>query len=179
MNPPKTTETLRLRLRQPIMDDAAAIFERYATDPDVTKYLAWRPHENLEVTKNFLNWCFSVWEKGSNFPYVITLKEDNQHQPIGTIEIRINRHRAEVGYALAKAYWGQGYMTETAQAVLDWILKQNEIFRVSAYCDVENIASARVLEKVEMQREGILRRWGIHPNISREPRDVYVYSKVK
>jgi hypothetical protein len=53
------------------------------------------------------------------------------------------------------------------------------IFRVWALCDVDNLASARVMEKVGMQREGILRRWILHPNLSDEPRDVYCYSVVK
>lgn len=78
-----------------------------------------------------------------------------------------------------KKYWGQGYMSEAARAMVDWALSQDEIFRVSATCDISNIASARVMEKAGMQREGILRRHTIHPHLSPEPRDVYIYAKVK
>ena len=177
MNPPESIETLRLRLRKPVMEDASLIFERYAKDPDVTRYLTWRPHESVERTESFLKRCLSVWEDGSGFPYVIALKEDGQL--IGTIEIRIDRYRAEIGFALAKRNWGNGYMTEAAQAIVDWALRQDGIFRVWAFCDLENRASACVLEKVGMQREGILRRWAIHPNLSEEPRDSYVYAKVR
>jgi len=66
-----------------------------------------------------------------------------------------------------------GYMTEAVAGIIDWALKQESVYRVWAVCDVENLASAQVLEKAGMQREGILRRWTMHPNRSDEPRDCY------
>jgi RimJ/RimL family protein N-acetyltransferase len=177
MNPPEVIESVRLRLRKPVMEDASLIFERFAKDSDVTRYLTWRPHENIGSTKNFLKRCLSVWEDGSAFPYVVVLKEDDQL--IGIFEIRIEGHRADIGFALAKRNWGNGYMTEAAQAIVDWAFKQDGIFRVWAFCDRENRSSARVLEKVGMRREGVLRRWAIHPSLSEEPRDCYVFAKVR
>jgi RimJ/RimL family protein N-acetyltransferase len=159
------------------MDDADSIFERYAKDPDVTRYLSWQPHERIEQTRDFVSRCIMGWEDGSVFAYVITLKEEDH--PIGTIEIRIEGHRGEIGFALVRTNWGNGYMTEAAQAVTDWALEQEGVYRVQACCDLENQASARVLEKIGMQREGILRRWGIHPNLNAKPRDVYLYARVK
>jgi RimJ/RimL family protein N-acetyltransferase len=70
-------------------------------------------------------------------------------------------------------------MTEAARAVVDWALGQPGIYRVWAVCDVENAASTRVLEKVGMQREGVLRRWIIHPGVDAVPRDCYCYAIIK
>jgi ribosomal-protein-alanine N-acetyltransferase len=70
------------------MEDANIIFEQYSKDPDVTRYLTWRLHENVERTKNFLNRCLSAWEDGTAFPYVITFKEGGHL--MDTIEIRID-----------------------------------------------------------------------------------------
>ncbi|WP_281063347.1 GNAT family N-acetyltransferase [Leptolyngbya sp. Cla-17] len=67
-------------------------------------------------------------------------------------------------------------MLEAMQVLTNWALGQDEIYGVWAFCDVENAASARVMEKVGMQREGMLKRWFIHPNISKEPRDCYCYA---
>lgn len=53
------------------------------------------------------------------------------------------------------------------------------IFRVWAICNHENRASARVMEKIGMQREGLLRRGVLHPNVSAEPRDCWLYSRVR
>jgi RimJ/RimL family protein N-acetyltransferase len=70
-------------------------------------------------------------------------------------------------------------MTEAATSIVDWAIAQPQIFRVWAFCDVENAASARVLEKLGMKYEGILRRWLAHTNISADPRDCLCYAKVK
>jgi RimJ/RimL family protein N-acetyltransferase len=68
---------------------------------------------------------------------------------------------------------GVRLMTVAHQAVAHHVLQQPEIYRIGAVCDGDNIASARVLEKAGMQREGMLRRFIRHPNVSEQPRDVF------
>jgi ribosomal-protein-alanine N-acetyltransferase len=177
MKPPETFESSRLLLRLPKMDDAELIFQKYAQDPEVSKYLSWRPHENIDATKEFLSRCIQCWKDEAAFPWVITLKSDNTL--LGMIEIRLIKFRADIGFGIARQYWDHGYTTEAAKIVIQWALEQLSIYRVWAICDVENVASARVMEKAGMQREGILRRFIIHPNISSEPRDCFCYSVVK
>ena len=177
MKPPEILETSRLLLRLPTMDDAEPIFQKYAHDPEVTKYLVWRPHENVDTTTAFIRRCLQCWKDETAFPWNITRKAD--HALLGMIEIRIDRFRVDFGYAIAKPYWGNGYTTEAAKVIIQWALEQECIYRVWAICDVENLASARVMEKAGMQKEGILRRFAIHPNISAEPRDCYCYAIVK
>jgi RimJ/RimL family protein N-acetyltransferase len=70
-------------------------------------------------------------------------------------------------------------MAEAVRPVVAWLLSQPEIYRVWAFCDLENTGSARVLEKVGMQREGVLRRWAVHPNVGDTPRDCVCFSIVK
>jgi RimJ/RimL family protein N-acetyltransferase len=177
MNPPEILKTSRLTLRPPVMVDAEAIFTEYAQDAEVAKYMIWRPHKNVEETRDFIRRCVKGWEEGASFPWIITLNEDGRL--IGMIECRVNEYKMDMGYVLARSHWGRGYMPEAARPVVDWGLAQREIFRIWAVCDVENPGSARVMEKVGMQREGILRRWILHPNLGDEPRDVYCYSIVK
>ena len=64
-----------------------------------------------------------------------------------------------VGLCFGALILGKGYITEAVKSIVDWAFKQQEIYRVWSVCDVDNIGSARVMEKVGMQREGILRRW--------------------
>lgn len=177
MKPPEEFETSRLRLRLPVMEDAPNIFEQYAQDREVTRYLAWLPHRYLDETREFLRRCKAVWKDGSAFPWVIIRKVDERL--LGMIELRISGHAANLGYVLAKPYWGKGYTPEAVGAMIDWALAQPELYRVWAVCDVENQASARVLEKSGMVREGILRRWMVLPNRSDDPRDCYCYAKTK
>ncbi len=177
MKPPNNFETARLLLRPPTMEDAAAIFQQYAQDAQVAKYMTWRPHDAIQTTREFLERCLAGWEKETAFPWVITQKDG--HQFLGMIELRNNAFKAELGYVLARAYWGRGFMAEAGQAVVEWALAQPDLYRVWAVCDVDNLASARVLEKIGMQREGLLRRYILHPNISAAPRDCWCYAKVK
>ena len=177
IKPPEILETTRLLLRLPISEDADVIFKKYAQDPIVSKYLVWRPHDNVNITKEFIHRCILCWSNGNAFPWVITRRCDNEL--IGMFELRIEKYSADLGYGIAREYWGNGYATEITKSVIEWVMTQENIYRVWATCDTENIASARVLEKAGMQREGILRRFIIHPNISETPRDCYCYSVVK
>jgi ribosomal-protein-alanine N-acetyltransferase len=177
IKPPEILETTRLLMRMPVLDDVASIFQKYAQDKEVTKFLIWRPHENITVTREFILRCIQCWKDETTFPWVIVRKNDNG--VVGMLELRIDKYIADLGYVIAHEYWGNGYATEITKAVIEWAMAQEKIYRVCATCDVENLASVRVLEKVGMQREGILRRFIVHPNICDEPRDSYCYSVVK
>ncbi|MBD2095311.1 GNAT family N-acetyltransferase [Trichocoleus sp. FACHB-591] len=171
---PKSLYTERLLLRPPRLEDANAIFQTYAQDPEVTRYLIWQPHQSITETQAFLTECLAAWHQGDRFPWIMTRAEDGQL--LGMIELRLEGHRAEVGYVLARQFWGQGYVTEALRAVLKAGLALPQLYRIEAQCDVENIASARVMEKAGMMQEGVLRRFMILQNLSQEPRDVYSYA---
>lgn len=177
MKMPERMETERLVLRKPRMDDAPIIFTGWAQDREVTRYLTWRPHQQIQETEAFLQNCLSAWKDETRFPYMIVLKETNE--VIGMIDPRIEGIKVGIGYGAARAYWGNGYVTEATRAIIDWAWQQPSIYRVYATTDVDNVASRRVLERVGMQCEGVLRRYILHPNISDEPRDSYLYAIVK
>jgi ribosomal-protein-alanine N-acetyltransferase len=176
-NPPTTLKTERLRLRKAKLSDAEAIFRQYAQDPEVIRYVSWRAHGSLDETLEYVRMCLLAWDVGKAYHWVIEQAEDKQ--VIGMIIARVSGEKWELGYVLARAHWGKGYMTEALKELIGWALRQKDIYRVWAVCDVDNAASARVMEKSGMQREGILRRWSVHPNMSSEPRDSYCYAIVK
>ena len=177
MNPPERIETERLTLRKPRRDDAPMIFSAYAQDLEVTRYMTWHPHKSVGETYRIVELMLKLWDEGKAYSYVITLK--NSDSAIGMISMHPEGFKVSIGYVLARPYWSKGYTTEAALAVTNWLLKQPDIYRVFATCDVENPASARVMEKVGMQCEGILRKYIVHPNISDEPRDSFIYAIVK
>jgi ribosomal-protein-alanine N-acetyltransferase len=176
MKPPEIIETERLILRKPRMEDAPAVFSGWVQDPAVTHFLTWRPHENIGQTESMLAGTITDWEGDTRFHFMIALKNGGL---IGRIGLRIEGHRVELGYVMNKAYHGKGYMTEVVRAIIHWAFQQPSIYRVYATTGVDNIASQRVMEKVGMLREGLLRKYIIHPNISDEPRDSYIYAIVK
>ena len=174
---PEQIPTERLTLRKPRPEDAALIYERYAQDPEVRRFLLFPAPKGVADSEAFIARCLKVWAKGLAFPYVIERTEDERL--MGMVEIRIDRYQGDIGFVLERKHWGQGYTSEASKALVDWALGLDEIVRVWAICDTENVASARVMEKAGMQREGILRRYLVHPNLSDEPRDVFMYAKVK
>jgi len=177
MKPPEHIETERLMLRLPSVADAQAIFNSYARNAEVVRYVTWQPHKNIQETERFLTGCIADWEQNTRFPYTIIIKESGA--VAGMIEIRINGFKADVGYVLSPQYWGRGMATEALSSLVEWASIQSSIYRIWAVCDVDNLASSHVLEKVGMQREGLLRRYTMHPNFSDEPRDCYCYAITK
>ena len=174
--PPEVIELERLRLRRPRLSDASAIFE-YASDPEVAHYADWQISSDLESVTKLLRRRESAWEAGSEFYWVLTLL--SQDQAIGGIACSISGHAAEFGFLLNRRFWSQGYATEASRAVVEWVFSVPSVWRLTATCDTENAASARVLEKVGLTREGTLRRAIVRPNLSNEPRDAFLYSKVR
>ncbi len=132
---------------------------------------------SIEQTKEFLTQAINSWAQGTEYTWAITLKDTTGL--IGMIALRVNLTKADFGYVLARPHWNQGFTTEAVVAVVQWAMAQSEVYRVWALCDTENLASARVLEKAGLQREGTLRRWLPHVNVSSEPRDCFCYSIVK
>ena len=175
--PNRTWETSRLVARPAAVADAQVIFDDYGRDPEVARYMAWRPHRRVDDTVEFLRRCERVWADGSAYPWSLWMKDGDVFA--GLLEIRVHATTVDLGYALVRRWWRQGLMSEALTSVVHWALAQPDIYRVWATCDVENVASARVLERVGMQREGVLRRWLRHPNVSDEPRDCFCYSIVK
>jgi RimJ/RimL family protein N-acetyltransferase len=173
MDFPTRIETTRLVLRRTAVTDADAVFA-YASDPEVMRFLRRAPSTDISESISFLERNESVWKTGDTFPWAITVKPDPVL--VGMIEARASDHGVELGYVLARSAWGNGYMAEAAQAVVDSALADPGVFRVWAYTHVDNSASRRVLEKIGMSREGVLHRWALHPNSSVEPSDAYMYA---
>ena len=174
---PNSFHTARLLLRPIAHDDAGAIFDGYAQDAAVTRFMIWRPNHCRSETEAFIAQCIATPPDVSR-TYAITGRSDGDLR--GTFALRqAAPHRLDCGYVLARPWWGQGLMTEALTEVVTWALQQPSIFRIGAVCDVENIGSARVMEKAGLLREGLLRRWLMHPNVSDEPRDCWSYARIR
>jgi RimJ/RimL family protein N-acetyltransferase len=156
------------------------VFAAYAADPVVTRYLSWRHYSEVEPVREFLRGVVRTWETGgTGGQYAWMLCQRGNDTPIGSIGVGFDVHGALTGYVLGRAHWGQGLMTEALGYVATWALAQPPLYRVWAFCDAENLASARVMEKAGMRREGLLRRWHSCPAIGPEPRDCLVYAKTR
>jgi [ribosomal protein S5]-alanine N-acetyltransferase len=172
---PDRFETARLVLRPIALGDAPTIFARYAQDPEVVRYLTWRAHRSEAETDAYIARCLATPTDEAR-TYVLTAHADGDL--FGALDLRRPvPHRLDFGYVLARPYWGRGLMTEALSETVRWAMRRDDIWRVGAVCDVDNFASARVMEKAGLEREGVLRRWLVHPNLGPEPRDCFSYAK--
>jgi RimJ/RimL family protein N-acetyltransferase len=166
-------ETERLVLRRPRAEDAANIFERYASDAQVTRYLSWRQHHSITDTQVFVGFSDGEWARWGSGPYLVFSREDGAL--LGSTGIAFETSTvASTGYVFARDAWGHGYATESLRAMISLACRLG-IRRLYAICHVDHRASWRVMEKAGMTREGVLRRHTVFPNISPVACDVLSY----
>lgn len=131
-----------------------------ASDPEVTRYMNWGPN-TPEETATFLAEAQRNAARVPRTHFNLAVVERAGGGLIGTVGLRVTvpeHHRAELRYMLARPRWGHGYGSEAAGAVLGFALDGLRLHKVAATCDPENVASARVLAKIGMRREGYLRQ---------------------
>lgn len=175
---PEKLQTDRYLLRRVVTGDAEAIFRSYGTDVLATRYLGWKPHQCVEQTTAFLHQAVQEWERSIGFP-LVAFDREAPEELVGMFHPHIRGHTVSYGYVLGRAHWGKGCATEVMRWLLGHALSHPHVHRAEAFCDIENSASARVLEKAGMAFEGVLRRYFLHPNLSDIPRDCRIYAKVR
>ena len=177
MPAPSTLTTERLLLRRPVDDDAPAVFQRYASNKAVTRYLGWPVHRGLDQTRAFLDYSEAHWQAWPAGPYLITARDSGAL--LGSTGLAFETpHRAETGYVLARDAWGAGYATEALAAMVE-LAATLGVLRLYALCHTNNQASARVLEKCAFTLEGTLRSYSEFPNLEPGiPKDVLCYARV-
>jgi RimJ/RimL family protein N-acetyltransferase len=171
---PERFETSRLVLRRPRPEDGEAIFSRYASDPEVTRYLSWPTHRWIDDTRAFLQWSESQWQAWPAGPYLIEARQDGRL--LGSTGFAFEEpFRAATGYVLARNAWGLGYATEALGAMVG-LAPSLGLSRIHALCHKDHGASSRVLEKCGFAFEGLHLRHSVFPNLRPdEPADVRVY----
>jgi ribosomal-protein-alanine N-acetyltransferase len=144
--------TQRLLLRPFRADDVADALS-YRDDEEFARFL---PHIPLPFTRRDAQEFVSTnmtepWEASPTFAVVLHGKV------IGTVNLEVDAktRTAMLGYAVGRAWWGQGFATEAAQAVMAWGIEAFSLVRVWASTDARHLRSQRVLEKLGMQREAL------------------------
>lgn len=164
MKGPERFETSRLVLRKPTLADAEAVFIRYASDSEVTRYLGWPRHRFVDDTKAFLTFSDAEWSRCPAGPYLIESR--SEHTLLGGAGLGFEAPSTAVtGYVLARDAWGNGYATEALTAIVD-IAKKLGVVRLYALCHPDHPASARVLEKCGFRLEQRLEQFLEFPNLN-------------
>ena len=153
-------ETERLILRRFRPADAEDMFRNWAQSENVTRYLTWTPHADIEQTRAYIQYKIDRYTDNC---YAWVIEYRPTHEAIGAIDVISSREDiacAVIGYCLSESYWGQGIMTEALGTVIRFLFDEVGYNRIEATHDVNNPASGRVMEKCGLRYEGTLRQAG-------------------
>lgn len=164
----------RLTLREFVIADEAAV-HAYASDPVVTRFMVWGPN-SAEETRRFIAEAIANSTSPERRAFDLAITGSQTKTLIGGAALRVlePEDHGEIGYVLHRDYWSRGYATETAQALLRFGFDELGLRRISATCDPDNHASARVLQKAGLQFD---RRIPHHLCVRGEWRDSLLFSR--
>lgn len=151
-------ETERLVLREITEADYEAV-HGYATDPEVIRYVPWGPNSEQD-THDFLARTMIAAAEEPRLEYVFGVELKEETGLLGSVGLYVrpeDTDQAMLGYAFRREAWGRGIATEASRAIVAMAFDVLGLRRVWASCDPDNAGSRRVLEKVGMRIEGLLR----------------------
>jgi [ribosomal protein S5]-alanine N-acetyltransferase len=151
--------TDRLLLREFVADDWTAVLA-YQSDPRYLRYYSWTGRNERDV-RQFVQMFIDQQQQRPRTKFQLAVVLRAEERLIGNCGLRLRYPGAplgNIGYEFNPDYWGNGYATEAAQAMLQLGFVEMGLHRIAAECIAENSASARVLEKIGMQLEGRLRQ---------------------
>ena len=172
---PEVIDTGRLVMRRPVAGDAQQIFDRYASDPEVTRYMSFRRHQSVADAEMFLDFSNFEWSANGCGPYLVLSRESSV--VLGGTGLSLQGNEAEAGYIFARDAWGFGYATESLRAMVE-VGRAMGLHGLHAHCHPAHRASIHVLEKCGFVLAHRVRNSHIFPNLSDGPQDVlsYVFS---
>ena len=148
-----TLHTPRLTLRKFTRADADAMFNNWASDPEVTRYLLWRYHTHPSETREVIEYWLSQYRRRDFYEWAIV--PEGSDQPVGScgaFKVWGKKGVWEIGYCLGRNWWGMGYGTEAAAAIMQLFFERVGCRELIAMHEIGNDASGRVMEKCGMQR---------------------------
>ncbi len=177
MRPPEELQTERLSLRPITRSDADALFRTYAGKALPTYFMPFRTHQHLAESIAFAVRCQDCWRCGAAFPWAVI--ETASGRMLGNVELKLSPPQASIGYIFGDAFWGQGFASEAASAVVAWAIAQPEIYRVWATCHPDNLGSAAVLRKAGLRHEATLANWEARPQLGEVAGPSHMYALIK
>lgn len=161
---PPQLETERLILRPIVLEDAFYIYE-YAKVEEVSLYTLWEPHKSVADSEAFIkDYVFKMYAKETPEPFGIAFKDEPEHLigTVGAFWVSQPSQEMEIAYALKQDLWNKGIITEACNGVMKYCFENMNVNRIQCRCKVENVGSKRVVEKLNMKYEGILRQKLFH-----------------
>ncbi len=151
-------ESERLVLRKFTIEDAENAFQNWMSNDEVTKFLRWESHKNIDETKMILNSWIKDYEKDAFYQWAIEIKDLGE--VIGTISVVDMDEKIDmvhIGYCIGSDWWSKGYTSEALALIIPFFFEKVKVNRLETQYDPNNIASGKVMEKCGMTYEATLR----------------------
>lgn len=175
----KELETERLLLRRFVIDDAQKMYDNWASNPNVSKYVMWETHKDVNETKTLLEEWVKSYESNETYKWVAEIKDTKEI--IGSIDVvskKLLKYGAcEIGYCYGEPFWNKGYGTECLKAVIKYLFEECDAEVIYAKHLTQNPGSGKVMQKSGLKYEGTLRNRYVDPDGIRN--DLLSYSITK
>jgi [ribosomal protein S5]-alanine N-acetyltransferase len=174
--PPDSITAPLIILRRQRPEDVESLFS-ICTHPEVAHFMDWPMPTEVESVRSHFERRSADWVAGLEHQWVIVERQTGAIA--GSLSFRPHAHAVDFGYFLGRAFWGRGLAFDAATAVLHWLDTQSHVLRVWATVDAENLRSRRLLERLGLQLEGVMRSATFRPNIGGQPRDTALYARLR
>lgn len=145
------TQQDMISIRRLTLDDVESTFT-YSSDFENTHYMLMVPHKTIDETRAFLEKCIDAYEKEN--PEYLSFAVDLDGVHIGEVFAYLSEKEADIGWLIDKRYWGNGYASQAAKLLVDYLETELKRTDIVAYCDARNIPSQRVMQKIGMKFVG-------------------------
>jgi ribosomal-protein-alanine N-acetyltransferase len=150
--------TRRLHIRDYVVGDAPTVFQ-YVNEPSYWQHQRSEPPTAQQIDA-LIKWVVNEQANAPRLAYFLGVTNKNTGEIIGEAVLKITHaaeRQGELGFGIAPRFWKQGYGTEVTAAILDAAFSQLKLHRLSGQCSPDNKGSMRIMQKVGMAREGLLR----------------------
>ena len=142
----------RVVLERFCVEDALLMYKNWASDPEVTRYMTWFAHKDVQETESVISLWESDYSKLNFYQWAIVLRKiDEPIGSIGVVEHDEENQSCEIGYCIGKYFWHQGYTSEALEAVIKFLFDQVGYLKITARHDIRNPHSGDVMKKCGMR----------------------------
>ncbi|MBQ9059642.1 MAG: GNAT family N-acetyltransferase [Firmicutes bacterium] len=159
MNGTTTLTTERLLLRRYEPGDAQTLHEKFGTDEKMFEFSGWNPYASLKQAEKTVAEFIEGYGTDHFYGWALELAEEKGREQagdlvgtIGAYDFDPAENSIEIGCSIARDHWGRGFASEAVRETLRYLLEEEGIGRVTAWCAADNIGSMRAMEKAGMQQ---------------------------
>ena len=132
------------------MEDAEILYQNFGLDFEMVRYSGWNPYATKEAAEEAVSRFINSYEDEHFYGWAIDY-EGGLIGTVGAYDFDLESQSVEIGCSIQRAYWGKGFASEAINAVIDYLVRDEGIKCVKAWCAAENVGSRRIMEKAGMR----------------------------